>query len=100
MLRFVEIRPEGRDGTCWYNILLVKNYTVQEFVRDVLKQFKDSWGSINIEINDEQINSYDYAYGKLKWKSKFKNMPKDKKVISATANGGYSFLNFYLTVSE
>ena len=100
MIKLVQTKLEGRDGTSWYNVWGPKDYTVQNFIKCVLKQYKDSWGNIVIEKEGQQIYSCSYAYGKLKSKSKITNLIKGKKIISATANGGYSFLTFYVTVLD
>ena len=100
MIRLEQTKKEGRDGTSWYNVLLHEDYTIRNFIKDVLTQYKDSWGYIHIEKDGIQIASYSYVYGKLKWKSKFKKLPTNKKIISVTANGGYSHLSFYLTITD
>jgi len=100
MIRLEQTKKEGKDGTAWYNVLLPEDYTIRMFIKDVLKQYKDSWGEIHIEKDGIQIASYSYVYGKLKWKSKLKKIPANKKIISAIANGGYSYLSFYLTVTD
>lgn len=98
MFTLVETKPEGRDGISWYNILLAKDYTLREFVVEVLKQYKDSWGDINVEKDGQQIDSYSYSYGKLK--TKFKKLPISTKIISAKAYGGYSYMTFILSISD
>lgn len=96
MFRLVETKPESRDGITWYNVLIPENYTLRKFIREVLKQYKDSWGDINIEKDGQQIDSYSYAYGKIK--SIFKKLPKDKQILSVKAYGGYSYMSFIVSV--
>lgn len=49
MIRLKQTKPEGRDGTSWYTVLIHEDYTIRQFIKDVLTQYKDSWGDIHIE---------------------------------------------------
>lgn len=98
MFTFSVIKSEGREGITFYNIILDGDYTVDKFIKTVLKQCKSSWGDIHIEKNGRHTDSYSYSYGKLK--TRFKKIPKDKKIISAQAYGGYSYMTFIVSVSD
>ena len=97
MFKLVQLKPEGSDCTAPYEVQLNGEYTVGEFINDVLKDVRE-WGYIGIN-NDRTVFGdphCEYKYGKLTspMDEKFLNM----RVTSARASGGWSRMDYILSV--
>ena len=92
--------PYG-DCTSSYDIILKKTpVTVRELIEDVVADERE-WGEISIvsDITHWLDNScaLEYRWGKVI----IDNIPeviKDKEIIQCKANGGWSAMNYWLTV--
>lgn len=99
-LRYVG--PTGSDCTAPYDVILNGEYTVAEFIKDALLRPRE-WGYIGIRNNRVRYAIFGdpncaYSDGKL-----LSNLPDEyltRKVISATASGGWSRMDFLLTLEE
>ena len=85
------------DSTANYEIELLCDITVQEFIEEVLKD-KREWGRIGIYNGCwyEGKPQCEYKYGKL-----LSNLPEEylsKRVASATSNGGWTNMDYLLKV--
>lgn len=90
--------PEGGDCTAPYAVILDKKYTVQEFVAAVISKTEE-WGYIGIEHKGATFGEphCEYRHGKL-----LNELPKEtlcKKVVSVRASGGWTRMDYYLSVS-
>lgn len=99
MFKLIKNGPEGSDCTALYIVQLDKEYTVREFVKTVLSNDKE-WGYIGIHNGESFFGNpkCEYRYGKL-----LSFLPKelrDKKVKSAEANGGWSYMSYLLVLEE
>lgn len=97
MFKLHQLRPEGGDCTAPYAVDLGGEYTVREFIRDVLLD-KREWGYIGIDIGHNSIFGdpcCEYSHGGLKTSlpAEFLTM----KVVSAKASGGWSRMDYLLT---
>ena len=101
MQNMFELKQAGKergDSTAPYAITLDKQYTVREFIDTVLKR-TDEWGYIGIEDHRNWSNgtpNCKYSYTKL-----ITHMPEevmDKPVESVTADGGWSRMDYKLTL--
>lgn len=91
---------ERGDCTASYDVLLDKEYTVQELIDEILTQ-KDEWGIIGIgnewthfAQNCEYCCKYDH--GKL-----LSFLPArllDKPINKVEADGGWSLMNYCITL--
>lgn len=86
------------DCTSDYKVKLDKSYTVSEFVSDVVSDERE-WGYIYIGKNciDNEAKC-EYRWGKLL--SEFNERYLDRKIINATASGGWSRMDYYLTLES
>ena len=93
--------PSRGDCTAHYNVELLKSFTVGEFIQYVINERPGEWGYIGIH-NDgdpwfsEGEPSCKYKRGKL-----LSEMPSeilDKKIKSISADGGWSSMNYKLTL--
>ena len=97
MFKLRQLRPEGGDCTAPYEVDLGGEYTVGDFIRDVLIDDRE-WGYIGI-YNGKDIfgnPNCEYSHGELKT-----TLPDDflgMKIVNATASGGWSRMDYLLTV--
>jgi len=91
--RITEIRG---DETATYEVLLDKEYTVKTFVDEVLKD-KYEWGDV---VLDNNSNTLICQYRKGIRLKRIPDEYKDKKVISATSDGGWSLMEYKLKIEK
>ena len=97
MFKLVQSGPTGGDGTASYDILLNGEYTVGQFINDVLLD-KREWGYIGIHDGCSIFGNpkCEYRYGEL-----ISNLPDEYLTLGVTnakAGGGWSLMNYILTV--
>lgn len=85
------------DETAIYSVELSKEYTVKEFVDEVVSN-KSNWGRIGIASEGAIFGNpmCEYKWGKL-----LTELPSEimtDKVISAEAHGGWTMMDFKLTI--
>ena len=90
--------PSSRDCTAPYKVILDKEYTVKEFISDVLSINPREWGYIGIKKRGHIFGSpyCEYRYGNLKY-----NLPEeiqDKKILSVESSGGWSRMDYLITL--
>lgn len=91
----------SRDCTQGYELKLDKDYTVGEFIQQVLTERSDEWGYIRVKYGKKEkslfsLPSSEYRYGRI-----LNELPEQymkRKVKSATANGGWSAMDYVLQV--
>jgi len=79
------------DETAGYEVILDKKYTVKELLDTVLG-IKSEWGSFSIKNG----NCCEYEGGKLL--SNLSEEDLNKEVVKVDASGGWSMMNYYVTV--
>lgn len=98
MFRVIQTsRLESSDSTASYSVMLDKEYIVGEFIDAVLSNDKE-WGTIGIHKRGTVFGDpkCEYKYGAL-----LNTLPDDilnKKVVSATGDGGWYMMNYILKV--
>ena len=116
MKRLFDLRINGEvsggplGGTAPYDVVLLEKCTVREFVEYVLDSKKEDWGYISInnwstlEFNDKKNPFFGYPHikysnGRLS-SSIIEDFGEflDKPVGKATANGGWSRMDYILYV--
>ena len=99
MFRFIQSTPESGDCTCGYKVLLDKEYTVQEFVDMVLSERNKEWGYISIYYPSDFFESpcIEYRRGEI-ISDKFGNDILNKKIMSVSASGGWSRMDYALHI--
>lgn len=99
MFRLIQSTPESGDCTCGYKVLLDKEYTVKEFVDTVLSERNKEWGYIGIYNPSDFFENtrIEYKHGEIK-SEKFGNDILSKKIMSASASGGWSRMDYVLHV--
>ncbi len=84
------------DETAGYEVILTKEYTVRSFVNELLTERKGEWGHVGVDDGSSIFGSPNLEY---KWGKLLSELPKeilDKKIISATASGGWSRMDYKL----
>lgn len=103
MFRLIQSTPESGDCTCGYKVLLDKEYTVKEFVDTVLTEKNKEWGYIGIYNPSDFFGRtsgnlcIEYRYGKITTEN-FGNDILNKKIMSVSASGGWSRMDYILHI--
>ena len=95
MFKFEPITPVRGDCTRGYNVVLDKEYTVEEFIETVFKELSGEWGyfSIHNKEGDFYEPRCEYSYGKLSTPP----LPDEylkKKIMKVTGDGGWSRMDY------
>lgn len=98
MFERVIIGPTGSDCTAPYNVKLDRDYTLNEFLGEILRQHPDEWGEFRIFIEGKQgiCASVDYKYGRVKGRIPFELL--DMPVKSSSAHGGWSSMDYVIRI--
>ena len=94
MFTLTQATPTGGDCTAGYDVKFSNEYTVRELIEEVLKTHPGEWGYFqlkNVGVRTE------YRYGRLV-KQKFADVLLDSKIVKAYASGGWSRMDYYLTI--
>lgn len=98
MFKLIQTGREGGDCTAPYDVELDKEYTVREFITEVLINRPNEWGDIyyceGVKIRLVDDPHCEYRYGIL-----LTTLPEeilDKKVIYVTAHGGWSSMDYFI----
>ncbi len=100
---FFQTGPEARDCTVPYDIIFHRKMTVGEFVKEVLT--RNEWGYIDIYDSNDKENCYRKkncicSYSRDKTETNFPEDILDKKIMSATAHGGWTRMDYTLILLE
>lgn len=109
MFRLIKKGKERGDCTAPYEVELDKEYTVLEFIQTVLSNNPNEWGYIGIKSNDKDGIIFgkpkcEYSYGKIL--GGIETLPLlfleflNDKVLSVSADGGWSRMDYLLEVQE
>lgn len=99
MINLTQVTPSRGDCTAGYAVSMTKEYSVREFIAEVLTL--NEWGDIGIyKENQAWFESGDpyCTYKRDKLITTMSDEVLDKKVIKATASGGWSNMNYILHI--
>lgn len=102
MFTLTQTTPTGGDCTAGYNVNFDKEYTLQEFIDAVLTN-KGEWGYIKVAKRCCIWYDYPcigYRYGKITGKPNIPETVYGYKVKSVTASGGWSRMDFIVTLER
>lgn len=93
------------DCTSLYYISFYKEYTVAEFIGEVLTKYPNEWGNIIIKKQHDMsgacLGHVDYSHGELVGKKDIRMKELlDYKIIHGSAHGGWSAMNYVLFISK
>lgn len=104
MFRLRQSGPDRSDATAPYEVLFPKEYTVDQFLRDVLENRSDERGYIRIRrrTTDEGVSWFhlpcmEYRYGNVV-SGDFSEAMKAEKICSAAASGGWGAMDYILKI--
>lgn len=99
MFRLIAAGPVGGDETRSYIVDLDYEYTVEQFIREVLLNNRE-WGYIGIYHKDHVFGypACTYNYGNLT--SEFPGEYLDRKIKCVTASGGWSRMDYRIVLEE
>ena len=97
MFRLSQIGETRGDCTAPYSVTLDRDYTVEEFVQTVVS-ITDEWGYIGINDGHTIFGNprCEYRWGKLL--STLPDEVREKKLVSVKADGGWSRMDYLLTI--
>lgn len=101
MIKFIQTSEEFGDCSANYDVKLNKSHTVGEFVNWVLVERKGEWGRFEIynpNVSWLNYGRYEYRYGIMN-----DVIPKnllEKKIISITAHGGWTRMDYLLKLEQ
>lgn len=104
-LEFIQVGNNRGDCTAPYVVKFTDKLTVKEFIDGILKDRKSDWGSIKIYCNDI-LGYYDisirYRHGEIESAQSLLDMLYndigEKDVIGISADGGWSRMDYVITV--
>ena len=92
----------GPYGDCMrsFDVILEHEYTVKEFVEEVIKEKPQEWGEVVITtdfkyIYSEKEDSCTYKYGEIKENFKGKKT-ESRTIVEMKASGGWTTMNYYI----
>ena len=100
MIELTQAAPERSDCTAPYTVTLHKEYTVREFVNEIVSNEKD-WGYIGIA--DGKNWSRGTPHCEYRWGELLSTLPEeimDRTIESATADGGWSAMDYKLVLKK
>ena len=101
MIKLIETGGPYGDCTSDFDVKFDRPYTIGELIKEIYEEDGDSWGYVKIMNGREWWNGLDiclYRYGK--WEKPCPPEYLDRVIESATCNGGWSRLDFYVTLTE
>lgn len=95
--------PYG-DSCSSYDIIFDREYTVKEFIEEVLKEKPGEWGEFTIEKDlkhtyTSSLDNCEYKYGKIT-KGFKKTESESMRIEEVKANGGWSLMNYFIKAIE
>lgn len=95
-----KLRQSGADRsdcTAPYDVIILENGTVKDFIDEVLENRQGEWGTIAIFSKESPFGSprMEYRHGKPISRESLTEY-EDKQVISIKANGGWSNMDYVI----
>lgn len=94
MFTRTQITQTFGDCTAGYRVDLYKEYTVSEFINEVLKKEPNEWGDFIIKNTGVRT---EYKYGKIV-ENNFDNYTLSAKIVSIKAHGGWSNMDYIIII--
>ena len=94
MFTFYQTGPTRGDCTSPYEVTMDKEYTVNEFIQEVLTQ--KEWGYIGIYCQGEIFGDPKCEYNNDKLLYSLPNEYLNKRLIKVKADGGWSRMDYLL----
>ena len=96
MLRFYRTGPTRGDCTSPYAVVMEKEYTVNEFIQEILA--RKEWGYIGIYCQGEIFGDPKCEYKDDKLLYSLPDEYLNKRVVKAKADGGWSRMDYLLWI--
>jgi len=98
MFNLIQSTPMSGDCTCGYIVDLHNDYTVNEFIQEVLTEHKKEWGCFRINEGVHRNRGIRwYRYGRLE-SGMIPEELLDMKIEKVTARGGWSAMDYTITI--
>ena len=93
MIKVTKSSMTRSDETASYSVDMDKEYTLSEFINEMVSKYSNEFGDIGLSSH---FHSIEYHKGKII--SEIPTKYKDMKVVSAYANGGWGRMDYQLTL--
>lgn len=100
MIKLTQCTPTGGDCTAGYSVKMDKEYTVKEFVDEILKNANE-WGYIGIFKEGQAWYERGTPHCEFRRSELITKLPDeimDKIIVNAKASGGWSRMDYLLTL--
>ena len=98
MIKLTQTSETFGDCTALYLVELTKEYTVVEFIKEVLT--KKEWGKIGVYDRDERFESSNCEYNGKELQTQMPEAFLNKKIDKVTARGGWSRMDYTLHILD
>lgn len=102
MFSLTQIGPTSSDCTARYLVTLYGDYTLQEFINEVLSN-KGEWGTISIAKRGclwYNYPSFSYRYGEIRSRPTLPEEVYSYKIKDVRANGGWSNMDYTIQLEK
>jgi len=98
--RLSQAKEERSDCTAPYDVIIIENGTVGDFIDAVLKNRSEDWGYIGINSNESVFGKpkMEYKHGKAINREALSDF-ESKQVKSVTADGGWSRMDYVILLT-
>lgn len=87
---------EYGDATRDYIVEFDKEYTIKEFVEEILEEHSKDWGYFRIPLEYYSVLAIEYEKGKITKNLEILEQYFDKKIEKVSANGGWSRMDYFI----
>lgn len=94
MFTLTQVTQTFGDCTAGYRVDLYKEYTVSEFINEVLKEKPNEWGYFEIK---RTMSKAEYRYGEI-IENDFDENILSAKILSVAATGGWSRMDYIIII--
>ena len=102
MIKLIETGGPYGDCTSDFVVKFDRPYTIGEFIKEIYEEDTNgAWGRVRVLNGREWWDGIDIcSYRSGKWETPCPPEYLDRVIESASCNGGWSLLNFYVTLKE
>lgn len=97
MIEIKQVTETFGDCSAYYDVILDKEYTVEEFIEEILKIRSQEWGKFKINTFLNYQEYIEYSHGK-QIKNNFSDDILKKNVIAVKAYGGWTQMDYKLII--
>lgn len=101
MIKLIQTGGPYGDCTSDFNVKFDRPYTIGEFIKEIYEEATErSWGHVYVTNGRDRWDGKAICFYRYGWEKPCPPVYLDRVIESATCNGGWSLLNFYVTLKE